>query len=133
MTEPTIAALTRIGTVEGFGGMLRQLPMPEFERCFVEDITGTAIAHIGRGLFEAHARDEAGHGDQAGHDGMWFAARDIAFEDPVTEDQTARMLERMGMTRRIGLELLSVRSVAAVASGPCPRTSTSCWRCWWVG
>ena len=95
--EPTIVALTRIGTVEGFGGILRQLPLPEFERCFVEDVTGTAVAHIGRGLFEAHARDEAGHGDQAGHNEMWFAARDIAFEDPVSEDQTARMLARMGL------------------------------------
>jgi hypothetical protein len=29
---------------------------------------------------------------------MWFAARDIAFETPVTEDQTATMLERMGLS-----------------------------------
>ncbi len=28
---------------------------------------------------------------------MWFAARDVAFEHPVTEDETARMLERMGL------------------------------------
>jgi len=95
--EPTISALTRIGTVEGFGGMLRLLPTPDFQRSFAEDITGTAIAHIDNGLFEAHARDEAGHGDEAGHNLMWFAARDIAFENPVTEDQTAQMLARMGI------------------------------------
>ncbi len=83
---PTIAALTRIGVVEGFGGMLRSLPIPEFSRCFDEEIAGTAIAHIGGGLFEAHARDEAGFGDLAGHDQMWFVARDIAFEHPTTED-----------------------------------------------
>ena len=65
---PTISALTRIGTVEGFGGMLRLLRVPDFRRCFEEDITGTAIAHIDHGLFEAHARDEAGFGDLAGHD-----------------------------------------------------------------
>jgi hypothetical protein len=94
---PTISALTRIGTVEGFGGMLRLLPVPDFRRSFKEDITGTAIAHIDHGLFEAHARDEAGFGGLAGHDRMWFVARDIAFEHPVTADQTARMLARMGI------------------------------------
>ncbi|MCC5950702.1 MAG: hypothetical protein JJU45_01260 [Acidimicrobiia bacterium] len=95
--EPTIATLTRIGTVEGFGGMLRLLPIPEWQRLFVEDIDSTAIAHLGSGLFEAHARDEAGHDDIAGHDQMWFIARDIAFESPVTADETERMLERMGL------------------------------------
>ena len=87
---PTISALTRIGTVEGFGGMLRMLPVPDLRRCFDEDITGTAIAHIDHGLFEAHARDECGFADGAGHDRMWFVARDIAFEHPVTRDQTRR-------------------------------------------
>jgi hypothetical protein len=97
VTEPTIASLTRIGTVEGFGGMLRMIPIPDFTSCFEEDITGTAIAHIDGGLFEAHARDEAGHGDEAGHNLMWFAARDIAFDHPLTEDESARMLDRMGI------------------------------------
>lgn len=95
--EPVIGELTRIGTVEGFGGMLRLLPTPPFERCFEEGVDGTAIAHIAGGLFEAHARDEAGFGEEAGHDRMWFAARDIAFEHPDVEDQTARMLVRMGI------------------------------------
>jgi len=97
VTEPTVSALTRIGTVEGFGGMLRLLPVPDFKATFDEDITGTAIAHIGTGLFEAHARDESGFEDEAGHNLMWFAARDIAFENPVTDDQTSRMLARMGI------------------------------------
>ena len=100
VTEPTISALTRIGTVEGFGSMLRLLPIPDFAKTFDEDITGTAIAHIGTGLFEAHARDEAGFEDEAGHNLMWFAARDIAFESPVTDDQTAKMLARMGIDNR---------------------------------
>ena len=77
--------------------MLRILPTPDFSRCFDEDITGTAIAHIDNGLFEAHARDEAGFGDLAGHNRMWFVARDIAFEHPATDDLTARMLGRMGI------------------------------------
>jgi hypothetical protein len=97
VADPTIASLTRIGTVEGFGGMLRLLPIPDFASCFEEDIAGTAIAHIDGGLFEAHARDEAGHGDEAGHNLMWFAARDIAFDAPLTEDETATMLDRMGI------------------------------------
>ena len=98
VTEPTISTLTRIGTVEGFGGMLRLIPIPDFRSLFVEDVRGTAVDHIARGLFEAHARDEAGHEDEAGHNVMWFIARDIAFENPVTEDQTALMLERMGIS-----------------------------------
>ncbi len=97
VTEPTVAQLTRIGTVEGFGSLLRALPLPDFRRCFAEDVKGTAIDHLGRGLFEAHARDEAGFGEQAGHDRMWYAARDVAFDHPPVEDLRARMLARMGI------------------------------------
>ena len=55
------------------------------------------MAHLGGGLYEAHARDEAGYEDEGGHKQMWFAARDVAFENPVTDDETAVMLERMGI------------------------------------
>ena len=95
--EPIISALTRIGTVEGFGAMIRHAPVPDLAALLDEDITGTALAHLDKGLFEAHARDEAGFDHQAGHKHMWFAARDVAFEHPVTEDETALMLERMGI------------------------------------
>ena len=95
--DPIVVMLTRIGTVEGFGAMIRFLAPADMQRFFVEDLAGTATAHLGRGLVEAHARDEAGYGDEAGHDRMWFAARDVAFEHPVTEDQTALMLERLGI------------------------------------
>ena len=98
--QATVSALTRIGTVEGFGGMLRLLPVPDFTGAFDEDITGTAVAHIGGGLLEAHARDESGFADQAGHDHMWFVARDVAFGHPVTPDQTETMLTRMGIDTR---------------------------------
>lgn len=97
VTEPTITSLTRIGTVEGFGSMMRYLPLPDLHHCFDDDITATATEHIPRGLFEAHARDEAGHEEEAGHNVMWFVARDIAFEDPVTKDETQEMLKRMGI------------------------------------
>ncbi len=96
--EPAISTLTRIGTVEGFGAMIRHANVPDRQRFFVESIAGTAIEHLDRGLFEAHARDEAGWDEEHGHQHMWFAARDVAFEHPVTEDQTAVMLERMGIS-----------------------------------
>src|SRR5438477_1804303 len=76
--------------------------LPDFQSCFEEDIRGTAMAHLDGGLFEAHARDEAGWGDEGGHKQMWYAARDVAFENPVTEDQTAVMLERMGIPTQSG-------------------------------
>jgi hypothetical protein len=97
--EPVISTLTRIGTVEGFGSLIRHSTIPDLQQCFDEDVRGTAMAHLGRGLYEAHARDEAGHEGEAGHKQMWFAARDIAFENPVTEDETQVMLERMGISR----------------------------------
>jgi hypothetical protein len=95
--EPMIMTLTRIGTVEGFGALIRHANVPDRQRFFDESIAGTAIAHLDRGLFEAHARDEAGWDEEAGHRHMWFAVRDVAFEHPVTEDQTETMLERMGI------------------------------------
>ena len=64
---------------------------------FDESIDGTAIAHLQSGLFEAHARDEAGWEEEGGHKQMWFAARDVAFENPVTDDMTQTMLVRMGI------------------------------------
>jgi len=102
--EPIVAILTRIGTVEGFGAGLRylapgKLAPADIQSCFDEDVTSTAIWHLGRGLIEAHARDEAGWGAEAGHDRMWFAVRDSAFENPVTEDQTQILLQRMGIQR----------------------------------
>jgi hypothetical protein len=95
--EPIISTLTRIGTVEGFGAMIRYSNIPNMQACFDDDVKGTAMTHLDRGLYEAHARDEAGYEDEGGHKQMWFAARDVAFENPVTEDQTMIMLERMGI------------------------------------
>ncbi len=105
--DPIIAILTRIGTVEGFGAGLRylapgRLAPADIQACFDEDIRSSATWHLGRGLIEAHARDEAGWGPEAGHDRMWFAVRDAAFEDPVTEDETESMLRRMGIQQPPG-------------------------------
>jgi len=98
--EPLIATLTRIGTVEGFGANIRLLRPGNLQRYFVEDIRGTATDHLGRGLFEAHGRDEAGWEEEAGHRDMWFAARDIAFPEPSPDVDIAQMLERMGFGAR---------------------------------
>src|SRR3954471_6592853 len=99
---PTISALTRIGTVEGFGSIIRDVSVDDIQRHFVESIDGTALAHLQGGLFEAHARDEAGWDEEAGHKQMWFAARDVAFEAPPTEDETQTMLMRMGIMQPSG-------------------------------
>jgi hypothetical protein len=95
---PIVTTLTRIGTVEGFGAVIRDLGPGDLQRFFDDSIDATCLSHLQRGLFEAQARDEAGWGDEAGHRDMWFAARDIAFEHPVTADETRRMLDRMGIS-----------------------------------
>jgi hypothetical protein len=94
--EPLMATLTRIGTVEGYGANIRLLKPKDMQRHFVEDVRGTAIDHLGGGLFEAHGRDEAGWDEEAGHRDMWFAARDIAFDRPSEELDIDAMLARMG-------------------------------------
>src|SRR5436305_15082533 len=84
VADPIIARLTQIGTVEGFGSMIRYSPIPELERCFVEDIRGTATWHLGRGLYEDHARDEAGYQSAGRHKQMWLADSDIDTESTIT-------------------------------------------------
>jgi hypothetical protein len=98
--EPLIATLTRIGTVEGYGANIRMLKPSNLQRFFDEDIKGTAVDHLGGGLFEAHGRDEAGWEEEAGHRDMWFAARDIAFESQQADVDIEAMLERMGFGQR---------------------------------
>lgn len=100
--EPLIATLTRIGTVEGFGANIRHLTPGDLQPCFDESIEGTATQHLGRGLFEAHGRDEAGFEEEAGHADMWFAARDIAFENPTANIDVDAMLQRMGFGQNRG-------------------------------
>jgi hypothetical protein len=94
--EPLVATLTRIGTVEGYGANIRLLKPKDLQRYFVEEVQGTAIDHLGRGLFEAHGRDEAGCDGVAGHRDMWFAARDLAFGAPDEDFDIEAMLTRMG-------------------------------------
>ncbi len=93
---PMSLTLTRIGTVEGFGAGIRRVPLPDLQTCFVEDISGTAMAHLNQGLYEAHTREEAGFEDEGGHKQMWFAARDVALEERPSEEQVHEMMVRRG-------------------------------------
>src|SRR5690606_23650458 len=80
--DPVVRRLTIIAIVEGFGAIIRDVAVPDLASFAVEPIDGTALAHLGEGLFEAHARDEAGYRDEGGHKQMWEAARDLALERP---------------------------------------------------
>jgi hypothetical protein len=102
--DPIVRSLTIISIVEGFGAMIREVPLPDLPGGIKEDIGGTALAHLGGGLFEAHARDEAGHRDQGGHKQMWEAARDLGLDRPeVPDDVLMRMM--MGGRRRERVKL----------------------------
>lgn len=80
--------LTLIGITEGFGNDgIKLMPEIDLQSYFREPIEGTCLAHLHRGLFEAHGNDEAGRGDEAGHDRMWYEIRDAALDHPpVTDD-----------------------------------------------
>ena len=83
---PLVRILSLIAIIEGFGGdVLRAVPVPPLRERVVEPIDGTALAHLGP-LFEAHARDEAGHRL------MWELARDIALDRPEIPSDLASAL-----------------------------------------
>jgi hypothetical protein len=91
--DPVVRRLTIISIVEGFGAIIRDVRVPPLDALFVEPISGTALAHLSGGLFEAHARDEAGYRDEGGHKQMWEAARDLALEKPkIPGDVLLRMM-----------------------------------------
>jgi hypothetical protein len=99
--DPIVRTLTIISIVEGFGAMIRDLKVPDLRALVVEPIDGTALAHLGDGLFEAHARDESGYRDEGGHKQMWEAARDLALEKPkIPGDVLMRMMGRNAGRRR---------------------------------
>lgn len=75
-------SLTIVGEIEGRGRLLIDLPVPDFQKIFVEDVSETAIGHLRHGLIEAHGMDEGGlpGSGLGGHDEMWFAVRDLIFD-----------------------------------------------------
>ena len=80
--DPLVRTLTTIAIIEGFGALIRDAAVPDLKTCVREPLDGTAVAHLRTGLFEAHARDEAGHRQEGGHKQMWEAARDLALDNP---------------------------------------------------
>jgi hypothetical protein len=99
--DPIVRALTIISIVEGFGAIIRDVKVPDLGALVVEPVGGTALAHLGEGLFEAHARDESGWKDEGGHKQMWEAARDLALEKPkIPGDVLMRMMGRQSSRRR---------------------------------
>jgi hypothetical protein len=98
--EPVVRSLTVISILEGFGAIIRDVGVSDLQSFFVEPIADTALAHLDRGLFEAHARDEAGYKDQGGHKQMWEAARDLALENPkIPADVFLRLMGDRGQAR----------------------------------
>ena len=91
------SGLTVTGHIEARGRVLAEMQFPDFQRAVVEDIGGTALGHIHKGLLEAHGLDEGGEPDKGigGHDAMWFALRDMAFgevdyPEPIVPENIAR-------------------------------------------
>lgn len=74
-------SLTVTGVVEARGLALAQVVPPDFQVIIEEDLSGTCVGHLGRGLLKAHGFDEGGvpGSGLGGHDTMWFAARDLVF------------------------------------------------------
>jgi len=99
--DPIVRTLTIISIVEGFGAIIRDVRIPDLRAHIVEPIDGTALAHLGEGLFEAHARDESGFKDEGGHKQMWEAARDLALERPkIPGDVLMRMMGRQAARKK---------------------------------
>jgi len=102
--EPLVRTLTTIAIIEGFGAMIRDQRVPDLTRCVREPLDGTAAGHLATGLFEAHARDEAGFRSEGGHKQMWEAARDLALASPpVPPDVLMRLMtgRRAGSRQRL--------------------------------
>jgi hypothetical protein len=92
---PLAHVLTHIGTIEGFGSIIRFVELGDLQAHFVEPIDGTTMAHLNRGLYEAHARDESGFGDEGGHQQMWYLVRDLALDGPDVGDPLALTIKTM--------------------------------------
>ena len=107
--DPIARSLTIISIVEGFGARIRDVRLPDLSREVKEDIGGTALAHLAHGLYEAHARDEAGHRAEGGHKQMWEAARDLGLDRPELPDDVLMKLmmggRRPGARKRLFPEL----------------------------
>lgn len=75
-------SLTNIGRIEASGVMISQLTVPDFQSIIEEDISGTTLGHLDKGLFTSHGWDEGGKpdSDEGGHDAMWYTVRDLLWD-----------------------------------------------------
>ncbi len=73
--------LTITGIIEARGALLATVSAPDFQNIVVEDLNGSCLGHLNKGLLEAHGWDEGGMKSKGigGHDDMWFAVRDALF------------------------------------------------------
>jgi hypothetical protein len=103
--DPIVRALTNVAIVEGFGARIRSVGALEIQKHVREDIGGTALAHLECGLFEAHARDEAGWRREGGHKQMWEAARDLSMDRPeVPSDVILQLIMNLDGGKSKGVE-----------------------------
>ncbi|MBT4494659.1 MAG: hypothetical protein HOC70_15555, partial [Gammaproteobacteria bacterium] len=74
-------SLTITGLIEARGKALAELVAPDFQSIIDDDLSGTALGHMNKGLLRSHGWDEGGvtGSNVGGHDVMWFAARDLVF------------------------------------------------------
>ncbi|MBL8782472.1 MAG: hypothetical protein JNL06_16165 [Alphaproteobacteria bacterium] len=81
MGETLWNALTITGVIEARGRALCDATAPDFQAIIEEDVSGTSIGHLNKGLLYAHGLDEGGNpaAGQGGHDDMWYAVRDALF------------------------------------------------------
>lgn len=81
MGETLWNSLTITGIIEARGRALCDASAPDFQAIIEEDVSGTSIGHLNKGLLYAHGLDEGGNpaGGEGGHDDMWFAVRDALF------------------------------------------------------
>lgn len=96
ITLPLWNSLTTIGIIEGRGRMLTAVTAPDFQSMIDGDISGTATAHLNKGLLLAHGLDEGGDGTYGigAHDAMWFLVRDLVFGEnlhPIPETPAREM------------------------------------------
>lgn len=114
----TTRILTLIGLVEGFGNDgIKLIPPMDISDFVIEPIDDTCLGHVTGGLLEAHGNDEAGRGDECGHDQMWFTVRDVALDHP---EITSDMFENIPRATQVRLR----QAPTPPRSGQCSKAST---------
>ena len=111
-------SITITGLIEARGRALAEFTAPDFQSIIEEDISGTALGHMNKGLLTAHGWDEGGRPETevGGHDVMWFVARDLVFgrdaypipEAPssIAREKAEREMEQLPMEHEVLIAFL---------------------------